>query len=188
MKKYSKWIFVACVVTAGVLIAFRWIGRIGLDERKTSLSTIAPVVIHEMKPDKEHEILALKEDLTRNPKHIPVLLRLAQVSREVGRLDETTRYLKEAVAQEESNRDARLELGRVLFETGDVAGAIRETQILLEKNPSDVDALYNLGAIYGNLNQDDRAKQYFEKVVAVAPDSQSGKLARDGLKQLTGPK
>ena len=127
------------------------------------------------------------ESLEQNPDHVPVLLRLAQMSREVGRTKESVGYLREAVAQQSTNRDARLELGRSLFETGDVEGAIRETSALLQRDPNDVDALYNLGAIYGNLTQDDRAREYWEKAVAVAPDSDSGKRAGEGLKQLNKP-
>ena len=57
---------------------------------------------------------------------------------------------------------------------------------LLELDPANVDGLYNLGAIYGNLGQDDRARQYWRKAAATAPDSESGRRAREALKQIGG--
>jgi Flp pilus assembly protein TadD len=183
MKNSSKWIIAVCLLAAASGAAYRWSHRTGRAALQVT-PALDPVAVHATTADKEHEIATLRENLKQNPKHVPVLLRLAQMSREVGRLNESANYLKDAVAQDPSNRDVRLEFGRILFDTGDVAGATREMEALLKSNPADVDALYNLGAIYGNLDQDDRARGYFEKAVATAPESPSGKLARDALTKL----
>jgi len=89
------------------------------------------------------------------------------------------------VAGDPDNAETRLELGRELFETGNVDRAIQETKKILEKKPLYVDALYNLGAMYGNLGQDDLARQYFAKAVAADPISPSGQKAKKGLEVLT---
>jgi tetratricopeptide (TPR) repeat protein len=92
--------------------------------------------------------------------------------------------LREAIKAEPDNRDARLELGRALFETGDIQGAIHETEALLQMDPANVDALYNLGAIYGNMAQDERAREYWQKAANTAPDSESGRRAKENLPKL----
>jgi Flp pilus assembly protein TadD len=137
--------------------------------------------------DRERELETLRHDLQQNPTHVPILLRLAEVSRETGKMDESVEYLRQALKEDPKNHDALLELGRSLFETGDVGGAIRETTRLLEADPSNVDALYNLGAIHGNLGQDAQARQYWKKAVDLAPQSQSGRRAAAGLQQLAEP-
>ena len=134
--------------------------------------------------DREHELKALMSELEKNKDHAPVLVRIAQISRETGKLSESVRYLREAVDAEPKNREARLELGRALFETGDVEGAIRESEALLQIDPNNIDGLYNLGAIYGNLGQDQRAREYWEKAIAVGPDSDSGRRAKENLQKL----
>ena len=139
---------------------------------------------HTSTTEREHEIKALKGELEKNPAHLPILMRLAQVSRDSGKLSDSARYLNDAVTQSPKNVEAHLELGRALFETGDVDGAIRSTERVLELVPDHVDALYNLGAIYGNLSQDDRARTYWEKAVAVAPASESGRRAKENLTRL----
>ena len=133
------------------------------------------------------ELESLQQHLSKKPNHTPVLLRMAQLAREMGKPSEAAQHLRQALQQEPGNREARLELGRALYETGDIAGAIKETQELLNKDPRDVDALYNLGAIYGNMKQDDSARKYWLKAVAIAPGSPSGQLARQGLTQLSQP-
>jgi tetratricopeptide (TPR) repeat protein len=134
----------------------------------------------------EHELKALETSLGEYPDHGPILLRMAQVARDLGRQDESIRHLREAVRVDPRNRDARLELGRVLFESRDVEGAIRETERLLEIDPLDIDGLYNLGAIYGNLGQDERARDYWMKAAAVDPDSEGSRRAEAALKQIGG--
>jgi tetratricopeptide (TPR) repeat protein len=134
----------------------------------------------------EHELKVLETTLKQNPDHAPILVRMAQLSRDLGNHDTALRHLQEAVKADPKNRDARLELGRALFESGDVEGAIRETQQLLELDPRNVDGLYNLGAIYGNLGQDDRAREYWNKAVAADPESEGAERARSALKQIGG--
>ena len=133
------------------------------------------------------ELESLQQHLSKKPNHTPVLLRMAQVAREMGKHAEAAQHLRQALQQEPGNREARLELGRALYETGDIGGAIKETQELLSKDPRDVDALYNLGAIYGNMKQDDSARKYWLQAVAIAPGSPSGQLAKQGLTQLSQP-
>jgi Flp pilus assembly protein TadD len=135
----------------------------------------------------EHEIAALKEQLGSKPGHIPILLRLAQLTRDKGDLTAATAYLRQAVEAEPDNAEARLELGRALFESGDTQQAITETELILKKEPNQVDALYNLGAIYGNLNDRAKAREYFSRAAAADPTSPSGENAKKALAQLEQP-
>lgn len=132
----------------------------------------------------QHELKSLEASLKQNPGHAPILVRMAQVSMEMGNKEQAIRHLQEAVAADPKNRDARLELGKALFEFGNVEAAIRETKGLLEIDPYNIDGLYNLGAIYANLGQNDRAREYWTKAVAVDPDSEDAQRPRDALAQL----
>jgi tetratricopeptide (TPR) repeat protein len=140
---------------------------------------------HESTADKQHELLQLSEELKKTPEHVPVLLRMAQLARELGRLPESVQHLRKAVATEPRNADAHLELGRALFDSSDIEGAIAETKRVLDIDPKHTDALYNLGAIYGNMNRDDLAREYWEKAIAADPDSPSGRQAKEALPRLS---
>jgi tetratricopeptide (TPR) repeat protein len=102
----------------------------------------------------------------------------------MGKPAEAVRHLQEAVRVDPKNPEARLELGRALFDTGDVKGAIRETEALLKLDPANLDGMYNLGAIYGNLGQTDRAREYWRQAAAINPDSESGRRAKEALRQI----
>jgi cytochrome c-type biogenesis protein CcmH/NrfG len=134
--------------------------------------------------DKEHELKVLQTQLEKKPGHAPVLLRMAELARETGKVADAARYLREAVAAEPANGEARLELGRALFESGDVQGAIEATKRILDVDPKDPDALYNLGAIYANTGDFAEARKYWSAAVHAAPESDSGKRASESMAQL----
>ena len=134
--------------------------------------------------DKAHEIKALEIELQKKPNHVPILLRLAQIQRESGKVAEASKYLQQILAQEPRNLDARLELGRALFDLGDVSGAIEQTKLILKENPSHTEALYNLGAIYGNLNNETMAREYWTRTIASNPNSESARQAKENLTRL----
>ena len=156
------------------------------DKVAAAKSSVAMLMMpsHDTASDREHELKTLQSDLEKNPDHVPILLRMAQVSRDIGKLNDSVRYLRDAVKQDPKSKEALLELGRALYETGDVDGSIRETKRLTEIDPSNVDALYNLGAIYGNLSQDEHAREYWEKAASLGPDTESGRRAKENLKLL----
>jgi tetratricopeptide (TPR) repeat protein len=89
--------------------------------------------------------------------------------------------LREVLKSEPTNADAHLELGRVLYEKGDRAGGTAETERALAINPKHVDALYNLGAIYANAGDLERARSYWISAMNADPESDSGKQARQSL-------
>lgn len=136
-------------------------------------------------PDnKQHEAILLAEALKKKPDHTPVLMRMAQLSAESGKNTEAARNLREVVQREPANIDARLELGKALFETGDVQGAIEQTQAILERQPDHADALYNLGAIYGNVGNAELARDYWSRLIAAKPQTDSAQRAKRMMVQL----
>ena len=148
-----------------------------------AVSPAAPVAAAE-NPD--HELKALALELEKKPGHAPILLRMAQLERDKGKLEDAAGHIREAVKTEPSSQEAHLELGRLLYERNDVSGAISETEKVLTLNPKQVDALYNLGAIYANLGNVERARSYWSKAVAADPAADSSRKAKDGLAKLEG--
>jgi tetratricopeptide (TPR) repeat protein len=147
-----------------------------------------PEIANLVQPEKfssdAHEAKVLAMALEKKPGHTPVLLKLAKIESEEGRYQDASRHLREIVSKEPGNAEARLELGKVLFQLGDVRGAIEQTQAILEVHPDYADALYNLGAIYGNIGNRDRAMEYWKRLVALDPHSESGQKAEQMMNRL----
>ncbi len=148
-------------------------------------SSSAPASSGNSTADRVHELKALEEELAKKPEHPPILLRMAQLSSELGKPADAISYLQRLVKADPKNVDGRLELGRLLYENNDVQGSMRETAKILELNPKQVDALYNMGAIYANLNNLAAASTYWSRAVASDAGSDSGKRASEGLEKLS---
>ena len=177
----KKWIVMGTsLLVIGAVSAF--LLKVATHSAGSTAPKPAPVVAD----NPEHELKELAVQLQKKPGHTPVLLRMAQLERDKGSLDDAVGHLREAIQSEPSSQDAHLELGRILYEQKDVNGAIAETEKVLVLNPKQVDALYNLGAIYANLGNAERARSYWSKAVAVDPAADSARKAKDGLVKLGG--
>lgn len=131
-----------------------------------------------------HEEQMLVDALRKKPDHIPVLLRMAGIAAAQRQFDKAIGHLNQALEHEPHSTEVRLELGRVLFESGRTAEAIAQTQAILKTDPENAEALYNLGAIYGNLGNREMAEQFWGKLIASKPDSESGRRAKTLLAEL----
>ena len=177
----KKWIVMGANLAAiGAVSLF--LLKVTTRSQAPAASKAAPVAAD----NPEHELKELAVQLQKKPGHLPVLLRMAQLERQKGALDDAAGHLREAIKSEPSNPDAHLELGRLLYERNDVTGAITETEKVLVLNPKQVDALYNMGAIYANLGNAERARTYWSQAVAVDASADSGRKAREGLTKLSG--
>jgi tetratricopeptide (TPR) repeat protein len=131
-----------------------------------------------------HEEKVLNLALQKKPGHAPVLLQLALLEAEKGQFKQAEGHLQQIVNADPANIEARLELGKIKFQLGDVTGALGNTLAILKSDPTHPDALYNLGAIYGNLGNRKRALEYWNRLLSTAPNSESGKHARQLIGQL----
>ena len=131
-----------------------------------------------------HEKVFLTEQLQRNPRHTPILLRLAQIKRAEGDLAGARRLLEEAVAADGAQVDFRLELGLVCSEMGDVVAAEEQNREVLRLVPGQPDALYNLGAIAANRGDTRRARQYWMSAVASGRSSDAAVKSLEGIQRL----
>ena|SRR5579862_6729898 len=175
---------IAAVISGGLVLAFSVLLMRTKSESRPAVSSASAVQSKAEVPDQLHEVKALEAELQKKPNHAPILFRLAQLARERDKPAEAIPPLKQILAQEPANLEARLELGLVLYDTGDVEGALAETNRILAENPKHVDALYNMGAIYANLNKAQVAKGYWTRAVAADPSSESGKRAAESLQRL----
>ncbi len=180
----------ATLIAAAAVLRVNWVASRGkgLASETAAPSPVAPANVMSAPHAKdEHEEKALEMALTKKPGHTPVLLKLAKLESESGRYKEAEKHLREVLSREEGNVEARLELGKVLYQEGDIEGAIRETSEILKSHPSHADALYNLGAIYGNLGNSVRAREYWDRLIATDPQSESGKRAQQMIALLPKP-
>ena len=91
-------------------------------------------------------------------------------TKEVDRSRESE--LKEQIAADPANVEARLELGTMYYEASLYQEVIPLLQQVLEQDPDHVDALIGLGAAEYRTNQYDAAEQHWVRVTEIDPSRQ----------------
>jgi len=131
-----------------------------------------------------HEKAFLEEQLKTKPGHPPILLRLAELEKNEGKLADARKHLEEAIKSDPSLIDARLELSLVAYQLNDPDEAERQNLAVLKIDARQPDALYNMGAICANRNRLVEARQYWGDAVKYGPDTESGKNAATALTKI----
>jgi Flp pilus assembly protein TadD len=84
-----------------------------------------------------------------------------------------------------SNEVDHIELGKFYFLNNKYDEAVSEFKKVLEINPGNAEAYYNIGLIKESSNQTDEAREMYSKALAVKPDY---KIVRVRLNKLIGIK
>ena len=134
--------------------------------------------------DITHEKVFLNEQLRREPKHTPILLRLAQIERSEGDLGAARKHVEQAAAADEQQVDVHLELGLVCWEMGDFAAAEEQNRAVLRIDPGQPDALYNLGAISANSGRVRQAREFWIEAVRTGRKRDSVDQSRRAVERL----
>ena len=166
---------------AGLLIgAGGWLAS----RSKESGGGAAPTQESSRSWDTTHEKVFLAEQLRRNPTHVPILLRLAQMERSEGNLRGARQHLEQAVATDSNQVDVRLELGLVCSEMGDLAAAEEQNRAVLRIEPGQSDALYNLGAIFADRGDFVQARRVWTDAIRGGNQTDGAAQAEKALQRL----
>ncbi|HEU4752012.1 MAG TPA: zinc ribbon domain-containing protein [Armatimonadota bacterium] len=97
---------------------------------------------------------------------------------------EAARLFAQAAEADPRNASYRTNLGVALAEAGDEAGALEAYRDAVRLNPGELSAYLNMGYLYNQQERQTEAREMWEKVVALAPDSEEADEARQNLKDL----
>ena len=103
---------------------------------------------------------------------ILVLAQVASVYERRGDFDQALAEVEGALAVRDS-RDLRLYGATLRAKVGDLDGAVREVERMLEDTPGDDELLFNLGVLYGEAKQSEEAIDYMQQALASNPDNAS---------------
>jgi tetratricopeptide (TPR) repeat protein len=97
---------------------------------------------------------------------------VASVYERRGDTDEALAEIERALAVRDS-RDLRLYGATLRAKVGDLDGAVREVEAMLQDTPEDDELLFNLGVLYGEARQIEQAIAYMQQALDSNPDNAS---------------
>lgn len=128
----------------------------------------------------------MRERLQQNPNDVNAMMILAQFLANSGKGTEAIQWYDKAIQQRPDDYDLRVAFGRTLMENGFAADAELQLQKAAELQPSNPEPVYLLGQLYQNQNppRNDDARQKYDQVLKMAPDSSFARQAKDALSKL----
>ncbi len=127
-------------------------------------------MIHRALGEEYEAQVSFERALELDPNHIQTLVNLANIR--IANLDYqgAKELVQRAVIQDKNHTGARLALGIAKRGTADLDGAKTEFEYLLNEDPSNHDALYNLAVLYGDHYRDfDKAIASYEELIRITP-------------------
>jgi tetratricopeptide (TPR) repeat protein len=170
------------VFYAGLAVVFLLLVAYGVMRKEKEKA----VDVHQH-PEINSEIMAeinkLRERVNSNPDDIQATLKLANLLQDVHIFDQAVEYYRRYLERNESDPDARVDMGICLFELGKVNEAIAEMEKALSYAPNHQLALYNLGVVNLATGNVEKAREYFNKCIDVNPNADVAQKAKRMLEQ-----
>ena len=122
---------------------------------------------------KESAVVSYQEALRRSPYDPTPLVALARIELQLKNTDDALKYLQQSLKIKNNFTTSHLMIAQVDVDAGKLADAISELETAVNSNPNSSDNLYlvlQIGILYYQDGDYDKAQALFEKLVAAKPD------------------
>ena len=132
----------------------------------------------------KRKIAELENAVNENPSDTVALRKYADYLTASHKMNEAISYYDKILEINPKRADIRFSLAIIYFNKQDFAMCQEENEKVLEFEPKNQMALYNLGAIAATKGNKDKAKEYWNKVISIDSNSETSTLARESLSKL----
>lgn len=188
-----------------VIVAVSLLIIVGI--RETSDSTEAPVINNQTMPDddvhkelknqigntpgKENvseeyrkRLVELKEAVDKNPSDTLAMRNYADFLSASHKMNEAIPYYEKILEINSKRTDIYFSLAIIYYNKQDFLKCKELNDKILTYDPKNQMALYNLGAIAATQGRTDKAREFWNQVVSINAESETGKLAIESLDKL----
>jgi tetratricopeptide (TPR) repeat protein len=199
--KFKPIYFYGILVVAAVALLI----VVGIQD--TSDSTEAPVINNQTMPDDDvHKELKnqigntpgkenvsedyrkrmaeLKDAVDKDPSDTLAMRNYADFLSASHKMNEAIQYYEKILNINPKRTDIYFSLALIYYNKQDLVMCEEVNNKVLTYDPKNQMALYNLGAIAATQGKTDKAKEFWNKVVSINADSETGKLAVESLGKL----
>ena len=178
---------------------------VGIQE--SSKSTEAPVIKNQTMPDDDvhkqlrnqgsdspgkdnvseeykKRVAALEENISNNPADTASMKEYADLLSASHKMMEALSWYEKILEVDPKRSDIYFSLALIYYNKQDFIKCEEVNDKVLSYDPKNQMALYNLGAIAATQGKTDKAKDFWNKVVSINSESETGKLAKESLGRL----
>jgi len=132
----------------------------------------------------KQKLATLKEAVDKNPADTLAMREYADFLSASHKMNEAITYYEKILNINPKRADVRFALAVIYFNMQDYQKCEDENDKILTFDPKNQMALYNLGAIAATRGNKEKAKEYWNKVISINAQSETGQLAKESLTKL----
>lgn len=183
-------VLVAALAAAIVLLVQQW-GRPAPEPQAAPPHgdvAAMPSQMTEFEKLDQQRVDELKGVVEKHPDDVAALRELAQLHNKAGLWDEASDYHTQVLEHEPNDVDSLLSLGVIQFNKGQLDEAEATWLRASEAKPDMPEPYFNLGFVYvaKKPSEIDKAKEMWQKLIDVAPDSELAKTAKSHIDSVSG--
>jgi len=126
----------------------------------------------------------LKAAVDKNPKDTLALKNYADFLSASHKMNDAITYYNKILQVDSKRNDIHFALALIYYNKQDFAKCEDENKQVLSYDPKNQMALYNLGAIAATRGEMVKAKDFWNQVIEINSESETGKLAKESLGKL----
>jgi len=130
------------------------------------------------------KLAELEQAVNENPTDTLALRQLADYLTASHKMDEAISYYEKILAADPKRSDVHFSLAVIYFNKQNFDKCDNENEKVLEYDPQNQMALYNLGAVAATRGLKAKAKDYWYKVISINENSETAHLAKESLSKL----
>jgi len=130
------------------------------------------------------KLAELKEAVDKNPADTLAMRNYADFLSASHKMNEAIPYYEKILQINSKRTDIYFSLALIYYNKQDFLKCEEANNKVLTYDPKNQMALYNLGAIAATQGKTDKAKGFWNKVVSINAESETGKLAKESLGKL----
>ena len=132
----------------------------------------------------KRKLAGLKQAVDNNPSDTLAMREYADFLSASHKMNEAISYYEKILEISPNRADIRFSLAVIYFNMQDYQKCEDENNKVLTFDPKNQMALYNLGAIAATLGNREKAKEYWNNVISINAQSETGQLAKESLTKL----
>ena len=131
-----------------------------------------------------NKMAELKAEVEKNPDDTLALKRYADFLSAAHNMNDAITYYEKILKVDPKREDIHFALAVIYYHKQDYARCEDENNQVLSFDPKNQMALYNLGAVAATRGEINKAKAFWNQVIAIDSESETSKLAQESLKKL----
>ena len=171
------------IIGAGVLIAFLILMTSVQQRNVASNAAAQPTAAAQ---SQNSDVAALQDRLRQNPDDQDAMIALGNAYYDAKQYTDAIPWYEKALTKVPTNTDVRTDLGTAYYYSGNLDKAKEEWTEVLKQDPNKIQAHYNFGVLYSNLNPPDNtdAAKEWQAVIKIDPNSDQAKSAQQKLQEM----